>query len=125
MHAHFGVLCCGCSRRSGRTPFGTPAVFMPAACLCTPCPAHPTGTRLPGTDAAVAQGNSLGKGAMLFHLPQPLIYSTLQAAAAGDSGAQLLRLELARLGAAQVVETCEGEVGAAVYRHLVRFATLK
>jgi hypothetical protein len=28
------------------------------------------GTRMPGSDAAVAEGNTLGKGPMLFHVPQ-------------------------------------------------------
>ena len=29
-----------------------------------------TGSRLPGQEAAVAEGNSLGKGPLLFHIPQ-------------------------------------------------------
>ncbi len=34
-----------------------------------------TGTRLPGADSAVAEGNTLGKGPMLFHLPQSMVAS--------------------------------------------------
>lgn len=33
------------------------------------------GTRLPGGDSAVAEGNTLGKGPMLFHLPQSMVAS--------------------------------------------------
>lgn len=48
-----------------------PPVPHPAPHLCV-CFFWPSGagTQLPGSDAAVAEGNSLGKGAMLFHLPQ-------------------------------------------------------
>ncbi|PRW32594.1 Sodium hydrogen exchanger 7 [Chlorella sorokiniana] len=84
-----------------------------------------TGTCLPGGDSAVTEGNTLGKGPMLFHLPQSTVASLQAQHTAGDGGATQLRLHLLRLAGAYVVESCENDVVEAMQLHLVQLATAK
>jgi hypothetical protein len=72
---------------------------------------------------AIAEGNTLGKGPVVFHLPQRLI-GTLQGLAQEDGGMAALRLELLRMSAAYVVESMEADVTAAVARHMLDVATV-
>jgi hypothetical protein len=44
---------------------------------------------------------------MLFHVPQGAVVDVLQRAAGDDPDASLLRLQLLRLAAAYVCESCE------------------
>ena len=110
------------------------APMQPLAPPLTVCALLAAGTRLPGSETAVAEGNSLGKGPSLFHLPQPVLQLVTQRARQGDPGASLLRAQLLRLAAAFVVESCEagacreaawparlsGPVIAVARRHLLR-----
>jgi hypothetical protein len=65
------------------------------------------GTRLPGNETAVAEGNTLGKGPTLFHVPQSAVFEVLQREAAGSKPAAMLHLQLLRGAAAYVCESCE------------------
>jgi hypothetical protein len=47
------------------------------------------------------------------------VHRLQQEAAAGDPAAEELRLQLLRLAAAYVAESCEGNVEDAVHRHLL------
>ena len=46
-----------------------------------------TGVKLPGQATAVAEGNALGKGALVYHI-FPSALQTIQARASGNSLAQ-------------------------------------
>ena len=50
---------------------------------------------------------------------QSYVHRLQQEAAAGDPAAEELRLQLLRLAAAYVAESCEGNVEDAVHRHLL------
>ncbi|PSC75198.1 Sodium hydrogen exchanger 7 [Micractinium conductrix] len=80
------------------------------------------GTHLPGSEWAVAEGNSLGRGPLLFHLPQAALDPVLEEAHDGKPAAARCRLELSRLAAGAVLERAESDVAAAVERHIERQA---
>ncbi|GAB4813268.1 hypothetical protein N2152v2_000314 [Parachlorella kessleri] len=84
-----------------------------------------TGTRLPGTELALAEGNTLGKGPVVFHLPQSLCQRLRTLADSGDPGAALLQLQLLRLCALYVVECLDAQLVTAVERHLMDIAAAK
>jgi hypothetical protein len=77
-----------------------------------------TGTKLPGTELAIAEGNALGKGPVVFHVPQQVVQRIQTAAAEGDGDMIGLEEELARLSAAYVVESMDVELIVAVSGHL-------
>lgn len=56
-------------------PHAPPPPAFQRFSLPPPRPVSDAGTRLPGGDSAVAEGNTLGKGPMLFHLPQSMVAS--------------------------------------------------
>ena len=85
--------------------------------LCT------TGTKLPGTELAIAEGNALGKGPVVFHVPQQVVQKVQTEAAAGDGDMIGLEEELARLSAAYVVESMDVEIVEAVSGHLEKILT--
>ena len=57
--------------------------------------------------------------------PQSYVHRLQQAAAAGDPAAGQLRLQLLRLAATFVVESCEGDVEEAMQQHLLQLAAAK
>ena len=57
--------------------------------------------------------------------PQSYVHRLQQAAAGGDPAARELCLQLLRLAAAYVAESCEGDVEDAVHRHLLQLAPAK
>lgn len=77
-----------------------------------------TGTKLPGTEMAIAEGNALGKGPVVFHVPQSVVVRIRAAAARGKPEMVALEDDLLRLSAAYVVESMEIEVAAAVAKHI-------
>ncbi|KAL4437060.1 hypothetical protein ABPG75_004199 [Micractinium tetrahymenae] len=79
-----------------------------------------TGARLPGSDTAVAEGNSLGRGPLLFHLPQVAVEKLLEGGRSGKPAAAQARLELLRLAGGYVLQHCEAGVLAAVQGLLQR-----
>lgn len=77
------------------------------------------GSALPGSDEAVAEGNSLGRGPLVFHLPQTAVDALLQDGGSGGKPAAVQsRLELLRLAACHVLECGMPGVRAAVQAHL-------
>ncbi|KAI3423997.1 hypothetical protein D9Q98_009830 [Chlorella vulgaris] len=84
-----------------------------------------TGTRLPGNETAVAEGNTLGKGPTLFHVPQSAVFEVLQRKAAGSKPAAMLHLQLLRGAAAYVCESCESDVVHALHLHLLQLAVAR
>ncbi|KAL4855761.1 Sodium/hydrogen exchanger 8 [Chlorella vulgaris] len=84
-----------------------------------------TGTRLPGNETAVAEGNTLGKGPTLFHVPQSAVFEVLQREAAGSKPAAMLHLQLLRGAAAYVCESCESDVVHALHLHLLQLAVAR
>ena len=57
--------------------------------------------------------------------PQSYVHRLQAAAAAGDPAAGELRLQLLRLAATFVVESCEGDVEEAMQRHLLQLVAAK
>lgn len=47
-----------------------------------------TGSTLPGSEVVVAEGNGLGRGPVLFHVPQAVVTQVHKLAEAGDGAAQ-------------------------------------
>jgi hypothetical protein len=82
-----------------------------------------TGTKLPGTELAIAEGNALGKGPVVFHVPQHMVQRIQSLAASGDVDMIGLEEELARLSAAYVVESMDVELVVAVSGHLEKILT--
>lgn len=68
-----------------------------------------TGSKLPGTELAIAQGNALGKGPLVFHVPQSAVARIIDESAAGNVEMQELEEDLLRLSAAYVVESMNVE----------------
>lgn len=78
-----------------------------------------TGTKLPGTELALAEGNSLGKGPIVFHIPQPYIHQfIIQGARSGDEVMIGLEHELLRLSAAYVLESTEIDMMNDIVQHV-------
>lgn len=78
------------------------------------------GTALPGSDVAVAEGNSLGRGPLVYHLPQSAVDALLREGGSGGApAAAQSRLELLRLAGSHVLECGEADVRAAAQAHLV------
>ncbi|KAL4855765.1 Sodium/hydrogen exchanger 7 [Chlorella vulgaris] len=84
-----------------------------------------TGTHLPGNETAVAEGNTLGKGPTLFHVPQSTVHKVLQQVATGSEAAAMLHLQLLRGAAAYVCESCESDVVHALHLHLLQLAVAR
>lgn len=77
-----------------------------------------TGTKLPGTDLAIAEGNALGKGPLVFHFPQKAVREIQSSAELGDAHMANLEEELCRLSAAYVVESMEAELVGTMSQHI-------
>ena len=84
-----------------------------------------TGSHLPGRQVAVAEGNALGKGPVLFHLPQHTARTLRSQAAAGDADAVALESSLCRLAGVYAIQGMELEVKADVSQHLLRLAAAR
>lgn len=77
------------------------------------------GTALPGSDVAVAEGNSLGRGPLVYHLPQSAVDALLrEGGSGGKPSAVQSRLELLRRAGCHALECGEADVRAAVQAHL-------
>lgn len=77
-----------------------------------------TGSKLPGTEIAIAEGNTLGKGPVVFHVPQPYVKTILVRAAQGDGEMNRIVEELLRLSAAYVVESMQPDMVETVSNHM-------
>ncbi|KAL6780791.1 hypothetical protein ACKKBF_B11690 [Auxenochlorella protothecoides x Auxenochlorella symbiontica] len=84
-----------------------------------------TGSYLPGRQMAVAEGNVLGKGPVLFHLPQHVAMTLRSQAASGLADAQRLEASLARLAGVYAIQGMEREVRDDVAQHLLRLTTAR
>ena len=78
-----------------------------------------TGTQLPGSEMAIAEGNALGKGPVVFHVPQWLTYRILQDYERGLDYAVYLYENLLRFSAAYIVENMDDTVINAVAEHVI------
>lgn len=78
-----------------------------------------TGTRLPGSEMAIAEGNALGKGPILFHLPQYLSYRIIEGAdKKQDDYSRKLYYDLLRLSAIYIIENMDDTIVHAVRDHI-------
>jgi len=77
-----------------------------------------TGTKLPGTEMAIAEGNTLGKGPLVFHVPQSFVKQIQQLSLEGNEDMAIIERELLRLSAAYVVESLEPDIVNAVTAHM-------
>ncbi|WIA16848.1 hypothetical protein OEZ85_013781 [Tetradesmus obliquus] len=83
-----------------------------------------TGEELPGTTDAVAQGNALGKGPVLFCFSAKGLRQLSAAAAAGDASYQQLELDMHRLGGLFLLERLQPQVELETSQALARLAPL-
>ncbi|KAL4858875.1 Protein ACTIVITY OF BC1 COMPLEX KINASE 3 [Chlorella vulgaris] len=76
-----------------------------------------TGQPMSGSGPAVAEANAMHKGPLIFHLPQSVVHSIEQRAAAGGHTFAQLQLDLFRVAGLYVLERLKGEVTARMAAH--------
>lgn len=81
-----------------------------------------TGSKLPGSELALAEGNMMGKGPVVLHVPQTVVAKLTMGAAVGDAAMVRLEEELLRLSALYVVDSLADDVAAAVAAQLTEAA---
>jgi hypothetical protein len=78
-----------------------------------------TGSRVPGKEWAVAEGNAVGKGPLVFFLPQSIVYNRIiKPSNDGDEEMEMVEDGFLREAAAYVVRCLEHEILLAVKNHV-------